>query len=1164
MRKSLLLLFLCTMLSTFLAQGQNLIGNGSFENDFAGWTNLAEGGSTAAFSVTGDAVDGTKALKADITTPGANPWDVQTIGGAWASEAGKSYTLTFYAKGSVAGSVLRAVQQQSTYAQQVITLTTAWQKYEWTFTAGEAGLQLKFHFPEAGTFYIDNIGIPAPAAPPVSAPNLLPNGGFESDLANWFTQASSPAAATFSVVTGDAPQGNKALKVDVVTAGPNPWSVQAINDNWLAETGKTYTLTFYAKAAAAGSTFKVIQQNQTYAEKIFTLTTAWQKYDWTFTAQEASLQLKFHFPNAGIFFIDNLVIPKPATPNDPVIVQAESGTLGAQPEPPVLLTAQEGGVGFVRVQGDFASTTNPGTASRVVTYTVTFPFAGTYSLYARVRVGSGGGTDDSFYYANGFGAKSATSDNDWITNNNLFGAGYTAAADVVAGQGTAGTLVWKWVKLSDYTGAETPIKFTVPEGSLTQTFQVGSRENGIDFDQFAFGRDGVFFTVANLDNGQAGSVTPPPPPCTPPTFPLPALALGKPKFLGGVYSQSQLANFTSYFNQVVPENAGKWGSVEAARDVMNWTELDAAYQLAEDNGFPFRFHVLIWGNQQPAWIENLPPAEQLEEIREWYAAVAARYPGIDFLEVVNEPTNDPPNQPGNGGGNYINALGGSGATGWDWVLTSFRLARQYFPAAKLMINDYNVESTPANVQRYLGIINLLKAENLVDAIGLQGHAFSTRFASAATLKSVLDGYQATGLPVYVTELDIDGQTDQIQLDEYKRVFPVYWEHPAVAGVTLWGYRPGHWRTAQGAFLATAEGCERPALVWLRRYVGNNPPVAALAAAPTGGFAPLPVSFDGSASADADNEPLTYEWNFGNGTTATGKTAAYTYTLPGTYTATLTVKDTYGAVGTATATVTVAPGLKVQYRVRPDGHRTNDNRIKPHFQLVNVGDKAVPYSQLKIRYWYTRENASYPWATDNTGQQFWVDYAALGNGQVQGKFTALPGPRAGADHYLEVSFAATTSLLPGGRSGEIQTRFNNANWSDFNEANDYSFDPSKTDYTDWNRVTLYRNGELIWGTEPAAVAASSTARAASPAGPGSEAALKVYPNPSREGRFRVEVGADEAAGKPVLQILNAEGKEVVRQPLEQAVYTQGHPLKPGMYLIRVHGPNGVMTKKLMVQ
>lgn len=135
-------------------------------------------------------------------------------------------------------------------------------------------------------------------------------------------------------------------------------------------------------------------------------------------------------------------------------------------------------------------------------------------------------------------------------------------------------------------------------------------------------------------------------------------------------------NFTAYWNQVTPENAGKWGSVEATRDVMNWAELDAAYALAKNNGFPFRVHTLIWGNQQPAWIEALPAAAQLEEITEWFAAVAARYPDIDFIDVVNEPLHDPPDGPGDGA--YIEALGGAGASGWEWVLQSFRLARQYF------------------------------------------------------------------------------------------------------------------------------------------------------------------------------------------------------------------------------------------------------------------------------------------------------------------------------------------------------------------------------------------------------------------------------------------------------------------------------------------------------
>jgi hypothetical protein len=67
-----------------------------------------------------------------------------------------------------------------------------------------------------------------------------------------------------------------------------------------------------------------------------------------------------------------------------------------------------------------------------------------------------------------------------------------------------------------------------------------------------------------------------------------------------------------------------------------------------------------------------------------------------------------------------------------------------------------------------------------------------------------------------------------------------------------------------------------------------------------------VSFDGSASVDYDNDPLTYDWNFGDGTTATGPQVNHGYAA-GTesFTATLTVRDPLGATGTTT--IAVAPG-----------------------------------------------------------------------------------------------------------------------------------------------------------------------------------------------------------------------------------------------------------------
>jgi endo-1,4-beta-xylanase len=299
----------------------------------------------------------------------------------------------------------------------------------------------------------------------------------------------------------------------------------------------------------------------------------------------------------------------------------------------------------------------------------------------------------------------------------------------------------------------------------------------------------------------------------------PPLADGQSKFLGCAHNTSQVTNFAKYWNQVTPENGGKWGTAEGTRDVMNWTQLDAAYNFAVNNGFSFKNHTMIWGNQQPAWIEVLDTAQQREEIEEWFQLTADRYPNMEFIDVVNEPLHAPPS--GAGKGNYINALGGSGVTGWDWIIKSFKLARKYFPNSKLLINEYSVTNSAQATKDYLKIIRLLMADSLIDGIGIQAHAFSTAGIPATTTKTNLDSLANPGLPIYISELDIDGLADLTQLKEYQRVFPIFWEHPAVAGITLWGFRYGLWRTDQGAYLVNQNGTERTAFKWLKAYVTDN-------------------------------------------------------------------------------------------------------------------------------------------------------------------------------------------------------------------------------------------------------------------------------------------------------------------------------------------------------
>ncbi|WAJ71903.1 glycosyl hydrolase 115 family protein [Catenovulum adriaticum] len=141
----------------------------------------------------------------------------------------------------------------------------------------------------------------------------------------------------------------------------------------------------------------------------------------------------------------------------------------------------------------------PEDESRVSTYTVNFKEPGVYNVYARIRVGGGRANDDSLFLAKGFGVKSPSNGSEWSTVNGLFSKGYTNMSETVDSKGNATTGVWKWVLLTSKKST-----YKVSKDNLTQTFQIGGRENGLEIDKFVFGLTSNTFTVDDLLQGAAG------------------------------------------------------------------------------------------------------------------------------------------------------------------------------------------------------------------------------------------------------------------------------------------------------------------------------------------------------------------------------------------------------------------------------------------------------------------------------------------------------------------------------------------------------------------------------------------------------------------------------------------------------------------------------------
>ena len=362
-------------------------------------------------------------------------------------------------------------------------------------------------------------------------------------------------------------------------------------------------------------------------------------------------------------------------------------------------------------------------------------------------------------------------------------------------------LLKKVTKHSDYT--YTYVWKHVPAGTYTIKAKA-TNDKGTSFTS-----TGVIITVGTKD------VTPK------------GMSAGKGKYLANIRQLSESVNYDQYWNGVTSENSCKWGSIEPTRGVYNWGNADLAYNYAKERNMMFRYHAGIWASQYPTWLLSLTTEEAKAAVVKHLTIIAARFPLADQIDLLNEQlySHQRDNQ------KFRELLGGSGtkANDYSWQIWLFGQARAIFPNTKLVLNDYGLEGDPKAIKDQLELFKVLRDRGLVDGFGTQAHCFNVDKPSADTIKASLNLMATSGIPIFVTELDMNGgingreSNDSAQLASYQKAFPVFWEHPAVAGITLWGYIAGTtWISGTG--LVSKAGVENPSMTWLKNYMANRPNV----------------------------------------------------------------------------------------------------------------------------------------------------------------------------------------------------------------------------------------------------------------------------------------------------------------------------------------------------
>lgn len=253
------------------------------------------------------------------------------------------------------------------------------------------------------------------------------------------------------------------------------------------------------------------------------------------------------------------------------------------------------------------------------------------------------------------------------------------------------------------------------------------------------------------------------------------------------------------FDMVTSENNMKIGAISPNQGQYNYSGGDSLVNFAKANNMVVHGHAFVWHKYNPWWVDGT------KTMMETYInAVGTHYSGkIYAWDVVNEAFQKD--------GTYrINAIGTNGQDGASvfgqkqgkqYIEDAFKAARKADSKAKLIYNEYDLETRPAKFEGVYAMVKDFKSRNIpIDGVGFQMHlgpSFTKTDADRFTEQ--MQRLADLGVESYVTEMDV-GCPDSTQSGLNKQAEIYGWiakacvEQPYCRALQVWGIRDsGSWR-----------------------------------------------------------------------------------------------------------------------------------------------------------------------------------------------------------------------------------------------------------------------------------------------------------------------------------------------------------------------------------